>query len=275
MRIWNITNSGSLITTFLIQNDANFGPTALELLSDGTLACGNNWNYIQIWNMTTYTLIKNLYSSIASTTLLTLKSLWNGNLASGFADGTILIWNLVSYVQIVVQTPTLNIWYNACLDQLNDGSLVSGFWAKIQVWDSTNGSLYNTIPLSTTLTALKMLPNGNVVIGGWDGIVQIWQIGRNTGTMIKQLNYLIGGSIDYSGVLSFAIYDSQTFLTGYESGNIALNSQNSFIQSMGFKDLKSVKSLVVASKNKIVFYYFNRLIEQLNQIINARLRLKH
>jgi WD40 repeat protein len=246
IRVWNTSNGGALLATLRVDSTQAIGASALELLSDGTLASGSSWQFMQFWNLTTYTLIKKLNTIIAFKSLFNLKSLWNGNVASSFYDGTILIWNVTACTQVVLQTGSSNSWNYAPLDELSDGTLVSGYLNIIQVWDSTSGALYNSVNLQFSPTSVKTLPNGNVAVAGWSSVLQIWQIGKNSSRLLYTLDQLIMN--EYSAAYALALYDQQTFVVGYQSGLIALITENSLNKTMGFKNLKNLNSLAVASK---------------------------
>jgi WD40 repeat protein len=108
LKVWNVSNAGSLITTLLINNEQTIPAQTLELLNDGTLVCGTDWVFVQFWNLTTYTLIKTVYLYVlAKDQFTSLKLLKNGNLASGCEEGTILLWHLAANTQSILQTTIL------------------------------------------------------------------------------------------------------------------------------------------------------------------------
>jgi WD40 repeat protein len=287
VRFWNTTNNWSLITTFFTASKSSYSSynnvylVALELLSSITLnlACGLT-NQIQIWNIPTNTLVQTLISnqqqngitgvSTTTSSLAYLKALTNGQqLASSYSDGLMLIWNVTSATSVYIQqqqpkqqdnTASVNV-YPLVLDQLSDGSLVNSNGQDVQVWNVSSVTLLNSYSgFAQVIKSLKALPNGNLAVAGDNGFLEIWQISRFNASRLKNLSLSLGVNGDSSTINALAIYDNQTFIAGYGSGNMALVSDLLLTQSMGLNDNNKINVLTVSSESECLRYFLKDFI---------------
>jgi WD40 repeat protein len=210
IKIWNITN-GKIMNSL---NDHSDGVACLTVLPNGYLASGS-FKEIKIWNITTGKTIINLKGHKSS--IFSLVGLLNGLMASASWDKTIKIWNLTNNGTLIKnlightdavtslvdlpngllasasQDKTILLWNIStgninkkisenkasidCLFVMPDGSLVSGSYGEIKIWNILNGTyLLKTLTNhSESVRSLAILPNKNTLISASeDKTINIW-----------------------------------------------------------------------------------------------------
>ena len=122
INIWDATlASGSELVRTLI--NPSYSSSSLEVLSDGSLACGSN--SINIWDVTTGTLIKTLGGSYDN--ILGLKMIDNNFLAVASHYSIVEIMDVrLSGPSAIVQTLYGSASWVTAIELLADGSLASG-----------------------------------------------------------------------------------------------------------------------------------------------------
>jgi WD40 repeat protein len=168
--------------------------THLTILSNNSLASASLDKTIRIWDIEKQLTIKILIGHNNYVNYLIV--LPNGLLASASGDSTIKIWN----ISTIKNETNNNILYSSIkltghnrltgnkvfhsLVLLNDGSLASGDWNEIIIWNITNnGKIIKKLNDSTI--GLVVLPNG-LLVSRYYSEIKVWNI--TSGLKINTLN---------------------------------------------------------------------------------------
>jgi WD40 repeat protein len=101
---------------------------------------------------------------------------WNDGIkfASSSGDGTIIIWNTDKVESIKVLTGRVgNIW---SIDWIKDVLVSGGNDKKIFVWNTTNYTNRELTGHDGYVLAVNIDKNNNIISGGTDNIIKVWNI---------------------------------------------------------------------------------------------------
>lgn len=219
---------------------------SLDKLHDGSLVVGQYNGNISIWKDDK--IIIN-FTHNSTTWLNCLVVLPDDSLALGYYDGIIRIWNDEKYTQII------RAGTNGILTLLySNNLLISGnTTGDILVW--RNGLCINILKGHTSgITALKILPNNNLVSSSWDMTIRIWDawkcapICRTTRSYTIKPKFILKGHNDM--IYCLAISSDGTLASGSIDGTIKIWKDNICINTL--KDDASVFCLVILFDGTIV-----------------------
>ena len=184
IKVWNIS-TWNIITSLKTASPVF---TLAQVSSDCIAASLYTSPYaIQIWNITSLRLVKNLTAH--TNYVLALVTLPDSKIASGANDGTVLIWNIAN--GSFINNLTGNVNQIRSLILLQNGLIAAGSYSSgnlIQIWNLTSGALVSSLlGHKKCVSSLIQLSTGLLASGSYDSTVKLWNV--SSGKCLNTLNH--------------------------------------------------------------------------------------
>ena len=137
------------------------------------LISGSEDNYIKIWDLETFDLLKELTGVLYTVTCL--KILKDGHLLSSSMDKKIRLWNidLGECLQII----NLNDWIYCFETFNNDQMLIIGIGKDVMIYDLNENEVVNKYLAHTlSVSGLILLSNGKLVTASGSSEIKLWNL---------------------------------------------------------------------------------------------------